>query len=211
MAPKIKLDFSKVPSFVKIILAVIPAIIIIVIAFLVFILPKNKEIKDLETMIIAQESEIAKSQSKAEKLPELIAINEDLKNKLNELKKQLPEEREVTSLLKQVSDFAIKSGLKVDLWKPAKRTMHSSGIVFEIPVTVELLGSYHNLGHFFSNITSLNRIVNISNLRLSEKEIVGHNALLKINFTATTFSAVPEEEIGQQPATTATGRRGRRT
>jgi len=209
MAPKIKLDFSKVPAFVKIILAVIPAIIIIVVAFLVFILPKNKEIKDLETKIIAQESEIAKSQSKAEKLPELIAINEDLKNKLNELKTQLPEEEEVTSLLKQVSDFAIKSGLKVDLWKPANRTMHSSGIVYEIPVTVELLGSYHNLGHFFSNITSLHRIVNISNLRLSEKEIVGQNALLQINFTATTFSAVPEEAIGQQPATTVPGGRGR--
>jgi len=211
MAPKIKIDFSKIPPFVKIILSVIPAIIIIVVAFLVFILPKNKEIKDLETKIIAQESEIAKSQSKAEKLPELIAINEELKDKLNELKKQLPEENEVTSLLKQVSDFAIKSGLKVDLWKPTNRTMHASGIVYEIPVTVALLGSYHNLGHFFSNITSLNRIVNISNLRLSEQEIVGQNALLKINFTATTFSAVPEEEIGKQPAGTATGRRGRST
>ena len=66
MAPKIKLDFSKVPSFVKIILAFIPAIIIIVVAFFIFIIPKNKEIKDLETKIIAQESEIAKSQSKAE-------------------------------------------------------------------------------------------------------------------------------------------------
>jgi len=211
MAPKIKIDFSKIPAFVKIILAVIPAIIIIVVAFLVFILPKNKEIKDLETKIIAQENEIAKSQSKAEKLPELIAINEDLKRKLTELKKQLPDEEEVTSLLKQVSDFAIKSGLKVELWRPAKRTMHSSGIVYEIPVAVQLLGSYHNLGHFFSNITSLNRIVNISNLRLTEQEIVGHNALLKISFTATTFSAVPEDQIGKKPAGKATGRRGRTT
>jgi type IV pilus assembly protein PilO len=129
MALKLKLDFSKIPSYVKIILAVIPAVLIIVIALFVFIIPKNREIKDLETKILAQESEIAKSQSKAEKLPELIAINEDLKNKLNELKKQLPDEKEVTSLLKQVSDFAINSGLKVDLWKPDKKQTHSSGIV----------------------------------------------------------------------------------
>jgi type IV pilus assembly protein PilO len=207
MAPKLKLDFSKIPSYVKIILAIIPAVIIIVVALFVFIFPKNKEIKDLETKILAQESEIAKSQSKAEKLPELIAINEDLKKKLNELKKQLPDEKEVTSLLKQVSDFAIKSGLKVDFWKTEQKKTHSSGIVYEIPVKVELMGSYHNLGQFFSNITTLNRIVNISNLRLSEQEMAGNHAILKINFTATTFSAVPDEEIGKQPAKGARGRR----
>ena len=207
MALKTKLDFSKIPSYGKIILAVIPAVLIIVVALFVFIFPKNKEIKDLETKILTQESEIAKSQSKAEKLPELIAINEELKNKLNELKKQLPDEKEVTSLLKQVSDFAINSGLRVDLWKPGNKNTHASGIVYEIPVKVELTGSYHHLGHFFSNITKLTRIVNISDLRLSEQEMLGHEALLKITFTATTFSAVPEEEIGKQPAK---GRRGGR-
>jgi len=206
---KIKLDLSKLPSFVKIILAIIPAIIIIVVALFVFIIPKQKEIKDVEKAILSQESEIAKSQSKAEKLPELIAINEDLKQKLSELKKQLPDEKEVTSLLKQVSDFAIQSGLRVDFWKPEAKKTHASGIVYEIPVRVELSGSYHNLGYFFSNITKLNRIVNISNLKLQEKEISGNSALLKINFSATTFSAVPEEEIGKEQEKTTVG--GRRT
>jgi type IV pilus assembly protein PilO len=209
MAPKVKIDFSKVPSYVKIILAVVPAIIILVFAFLVLILPKHKDIKVIEAKISDQVKEIAKSESKAEKLPELIKINEGLKAKLNELKTQLPDEKEVTSLLKQVSDFAIKSGLKVDLWKPEAKKTHPSGIVYEIPVKVALAGSYHNLGHFFSNITELQRIVNISNLRLSEQDIAGQNAILRIDFTATTFSAVPEEEIGKTPK--AQGRRGRRT
>ena len=207
---KIKLDLNKIPPAVRIILAVVPAIIIIIVALFVFILPKQKEIKEVEMKISSQESEIAKSQSKAEKLPELIAINEDLQKKLNELKKQLPDEKEVTSLLKQVSDFAIQSGLRVDLWRPEKKKTHESGIVYEIPVKVELYGGYHNLGYFFSNITKLNRIVNISNLNLQEITISGSNAMLKINFTATTFSAVPEEEISKATETPARGR-GRRT
>jgi type IV pilus assembly protein PilO len=206
---KIKLDFSKIPPAVRIILAVIPAIIIIIVALFVFILPKQKEIKEVEKKILSQQSEIAKSQSKAEKLPELIAINEDLQQKLNELKKQLPDEKEVTSLLKQVSDFAIQSGLRVDFWKPEQKKTHESGIVYEIPVRVELYGSYHNLGYFFSNITKLNRIVNISNLILMEKDTSGSNALLKINFTATTFSAVPEEEISKVKEAPTRGRRSR--
>ena len=207
---KIKLDFNKIPPAVRIILSVVPAIVIIIVALFVFILPKQKEIKEVEQKILSQQSEIAKSQSKAEKLPELIAINEDLQHKLNELKKQLPDEKEVTSLLKQVSDFAIQSGLRVDLWKPESKKTHESGIVYEIPVKVELYGSYHNLGYFFSNITKLNRIVNISNLTLQERATSGNNAMLTINFTATTFSAVPEEEISKAKETTTRGR-GRRT
>jgi len=204
---KLKLDVGKIPPYVRMILAAVPAIVIIIVALFVFILPKHREIKGIETNIVSQEREIAKSQSKADKLPELIAKNEDLKKKLTELKKQLPDEREVTGLLKQVSDFAIRSGLKVALWKPEEKKTHASGIVYEIPVKVELSGSYHNLGYFFSNITKLNRIVNISDLRLNQQGVMGINALLKINFTATTFSAVPEEEIGKQPARQARGRR----
>lgn len=209
MAPKIKLNLSELPPYMRIILALVPSVIIIVVAVIVLILPKSKEIKTLEIKILAQENEIAKSQSKTEKLPELIAINEELKKRLNELKKQLPEEKEVTSLLKQVSDFAIRSGLRVDLWKPEEKKTHSSGIVYEIPVRVELSGSYHNLGYFFSNLTKLKRIVNISNLKLTEKEILGSNAILKIDFVATTFSAIPEEEIGKKPEKRRGGRRRR--
>lgn len=204
---KLKLDFSKLPPYVKVIISFIPAFIIVVVAILLFILPTNKEIKAIEEDIDVQEKEIMKSQSKAEKLPELIAINENLKIKLNELKKQLPEEKEISSLLKKVSDFAIKSGLKIKLWRPVKKKTHSSGIVYEIPVKVELLGSYHNLGYFFSSLTKLNRIVNISDIKLTNPQMERGYAVLRITFTATTFSAIPEDEISKQPPT---GMRGRR-
>lgn len=205
---KLKLDFSKLPPYVKIIISLIPAFVIIVIAILFFILPTNRETKAFEEKIDAQDKDIMKSQSKAEKLPELIAINENLKLRLNELKKQLPEEKEISSLLKKVSDFAIKSGLKIKLWRPVQKKMHSSGIVYEIPVRVELLGSYHNLGYFFSSLTKLNRIVNISDIKLTNPQMERGYAVLKITFTATTFSAVPEEEIGKLQKK---GKRRRRT
>ncbi|MFA6055180.1 MAG: type 4a pilus biogenesis protein PilO, partial [Thermodesulfovibrionales bacterium] len=125
--------------------------------------------------------------------------NEELRKRLEELKLQLPEEKEITSLLKQVSDLCIRAGLKVSLWKPEAKRTHASGIVYEIPVKVELGGSYHSLGSFFSSLTKLNRIVNITDFRLTDPKPDKGLAFIKIAFTATTFSSVPEEELAKKP------------
>lgn len=197
MALKINLNIKNLPKYAKILIAVVPALIVIIAVFIIFISPARKEIKALEVKIAAQENEIAKDQTKVEKLPELTLENERLRKRLDELKQQLPEEKEISTLLKQVSDLCIRSGLKVALWKPEQKRTHSSGIVYEIPVKVELTGSYHSLGYFFSSLTKLSRIVNISDIKLSDPKPEKENAIVKVAFTATTFSEVPEEEIGK--------------
>lgn len=197
MALKININIKNLPPYAKILLTSIPSLIIIIAVFIIFISPERKEIKALEVKIAAQENEIAKDLTKAEKLPELTLENERLRKRLDELKQQLPEEKEISTLLKQVSDLCIGSGLKVALWKPEQKRTHSSGIVYEIPVKVELTGSYHSLGYFFSSLTKLSRIVNISDIKLSDPKPEKGSAIVKIAFNATTFSSVTEEEIGK--------------
>ncbi|MGB9715510.1 MAG: type 4a pilus biogenesis protein PilO [Thermodesulfovibrionales bacterium] len=189
-----KIDLKALPKYIKTIITFVPALVIIIVVTFVILLPKNKEIKALENKILLQENEIAKSRTKAEKLPELKAENERLRRRLEELELQLPEEKEVSGLLKQVSDLGIRSGLYITLWKPEQKKIHPSSIVYEIPVKVELTGSYHSLGYFFSSLTKLNRIVNISDIKLSDPKPEKDVASLKVSFTATTFSSIPEGE-----------------
>lgn len=194
MALKLDINFKALPLYGKILISCIPALIIVIAGYLIFISPARKEIKAIEVKIAAQENEIAKNQAKAEKLPELTLENEKLRKRLNDLKQQLPEEKEISSLLQQVSDLCIRSGLKVALWRPEQKKTHPSGIVYEIPVKVELLGSYHSLGYFFSSLTKLTRIVNISDIRLSDPKPEKVSADVRISFNATTFSAVEEAD-----------------
>ncbi|MEW6585614.1 MAG: type 4a pilus biogenesis protein PilO [Nitrospirota bacterium] len=201
MAPKLNINIKNLPRAVKILIGATPSIIIAAVVIFLLIVPKNKEIKALEQKIAGQENEIAKNQAKAAKLPELVLENERLRDRLEEMKQQLPEEKEVSTLLRQVSDLCVRSGLKVILWKPSEKRTHPSGIVYEIPVKVELSGNYHSLGYFFGSLTKLNRIVNISDIKLTESTKEKAGALLKIAFTATTFSSVPEEEIGKEETT----------
>jgi type IV pilus assembly protein PilO len=201
-----KIDLKALPKYVKTIISFLPALIIVLVVTFVILLPKNKEIKALENKILLQENEIAKSRTKAEKLPELLAENERLRRRLEELKLQLPEEKEVSTLLKQVSDLGTRSGLYITLWKPEQKKTHSSGIVYEIPVKVELTGSYHSLGYFFSNLTKLSRIVNISDIKLSDPKPEKDVASLKVSFTATTFSSIPEGEVVKTDKTKTGGK-----
>ncbi|GAB4390955.1 MAG: hypothetical protein Kow0025_26500 [Thermodesulfovibrionales bacterium] len=186
----------KLPRPVRIIIAVLPALVFAAAFGYLVLVPKYKAIEALKQQIVKQQNEIAKSQSMVDRLDELKAENAKLKKRLALLEEQLPEEGEISSLLKQVSDLGIQAGLKILSWKPAPRRRHASGIIFEVPVAVELKGSYHRLGRFFASLTSLNRIVNISDIKLGSPVPSGDEAVLNVSFSAVTFTAVPEQEGG---------------
>ncbi len=198
----IKLDIKTLPAYVKIIVAVLPSIIIALLVLILVVNPKLQQIKVLEAQIDKQNNEIAASQAKAAKLEVLKMENERLVKRINELKEQLPEEKEISSLLKQVSDMGTSAGLEIKSWRPAPKTTHPSGIVYEIPVSVDVIGTYHNLGYFLSSITKLNRIVNINDMKLGSPKKEKGESILQVSFRASTFSAVPDAEAPKAPAGT---------
>src|SRR5574340_64247 len=188
----ININIKHLPLYAKVIISLLPSVLLAVAITILLIMPKQKEIKALDATIDTQNNEIATSQAKVAKLEVLKQENSRLINRINELKEQLPEEKEISSLLKQVSDLGIASGLSIKAWKPGPKTTHPSGIVYEIPVSVDVEGTYHNLGYFLSSLTRLNRIVNISNMKLGSPKLVKNENLLSASFKASTFSAIPE-------------------
>lgn len=196
----IKLDIKTLPSYVKIIIALLPSIIIALVVLFLVINPKLKQIKVLETQIDKQNNEIAASQAKAAKLEVLKMENERLVKRISELQEQLPDEKEISSLLKQISDLGVTAGLDIKSWKPGPKKMHPSNIVHEIPVTVDVIGTYHHLGYFLSSLTKLNRIVNITNMKLGSPKKEKSGTSLQVSFTAATFSAVSDAEAAKAQA-----------
>ena len=203
MALKLKIDLGTMPVAAKVALSMLPALIISVIVIVFLVVPKNKEIKRLNAEITKQENQIAVDQIKVARLADLRMQNDKLKKRMEELKQQLPEEKEVSSLLKQVSDLGIRSGLKIVSWKPEAKKDHPSGTIYEIPVAVEVSGSYHSLGIFFSGLTKFSRIVNIGDIKISDAKPQRTEATVKITFKATTFSGIPEKEAMEAAAAAA--------
>jgi len=180
----------------KNILLILPPLLIIVLSVTFLILPTLDEKSRIAAEVEKQRTAIRLTEQQANRLTSLIAENEAAKRRLAELEAKLPEEKEVSGLLKQVSDLGLKSGLEIVLWRPAAKTVHPSKDVYEIPVNVEMRGIYHRIGQFFSNITRLERIVNLNNVSMKSTGKISrkNSATLAVTFTAVTYSSIPEEE-----------------
>ncbi|MCL4490901.1 MAG: type 4a pilus biogenesis protein PilO [Nitrospirae bacterium] len=189
MELKLGIDTANLSPLKKNLLLALPPVIIIALFTFLFIMPALEERKALNEEIGKQKTEIASLERNSSRLPALKAENKRLEDRLSELQLQLPEEKEVSGLLKQVSELGIKSGLQVVSWRPGTRGVHPSKEVYEIPVEVVMRGTYHKFGQFFSNITTLNRIVNIFNISMRPGSFG-----LDVSFTSTTYSQIPEKE-----------------
>ena len=185
------------PPLKKNMLFVIPPILIIALTVYFLAMPAFEERGTLTEEVVKQMEQIGVLQKNSSKLLELQAENKRLIDKLIVLQMQLPEEWEVSDLLKQVSDLGVKSGLQIFSWRPGIKSVHPSNEVYEIPVSVEMRGAYHEFGKFFANITAINRIVNISNItmRVGDPKMFPRGMTgLNVSFTLTTYSLIPEKE-----------------
>ena len=185
---------KNLPPLYQSIIAAIPSVILIALFFILLYTPMNEEIDALAAKMSQLDKDIAIGEAKVKMLDALIAENVMLKKKLEKLKEQLPEEKEVSVLLKQISELGLQSGLEILLWKPESKKTQPEGLYVEIPVKVEVLAEYHRLGAFFSHISRLPRLVNISDivLRVKGQESIG---IIKASFTARTFASVSSQDL----------------
>ena len=111
------------------------------------------------------------------------------------LLRQLPSTTEVESLLVDVSQTGLASGLEVKKFKPSAE--EKKGFYAELPISLEVSGSFHQLATFISGIAALPRIVTISDMKLepfNTKEKISSSGKLKMSATAKTYRYLQEDE-----------------
>ena len=166
LKPGVKLDLAKIPKWAQIVIIVVLVAGAGAAYYFLQYEPKSQQIDGLIATIQKQQNDINVKKAKAARLEELKKENEWLKARLKELTEQLPEESEVSGLLRQISDLGKSADLEILSWVPGRKRTNPSGLYEEIPVDVALNGTYHNLGAFFSKISLMTRIVNITGIRM---------------------------------------------
>src|SRR3981081_3814129 len=109
------------------------------------------------------------------------------------LLRQLPNKSQMDALLVDINQAGLGRGLQFDLFRPApaetKREFYA-----ELPVTLKLNGSYHDMGQFASDIGQLSRIVTLNDIGLTAAK----DGSLSMDVTAKTFRYLDEEEVAAQ-------------
>src|SRR3989304_2874830 len=116
MALQLNLNAIKaLPAYQKALMGGILVVALVALFFVFIAKPKIDEIDTLKHQIAQLNNDIQINRAKARRLDELKRENAELEHQLAVLKEQLPPESEVASLLKQVSDLGIKTGLGFQL------------------------------------------------------------------------------------------------
>ena len=108
------------------------------------------------------------------------------------LLRQLPETTEVESLLVDVSQTGLAAGLEIKKFKPSAE--EKKGFYAELPIALEVSGSYHQLATFISGIAALPRIVTISDMKLEPFDEEEGSDKLRMSATAKTYRYLQEDE-----------------
>ncbi|HRP76376.1 MAG TPA: type 4a pilus biogenesis protein PilO [Rhodocyclaceae bacterium] len=107
------------------------------------------------------------------------------------LLKQLPNRAEMDSLLSDINQAGLGRGLQFELFKPGADVIRD--FYAEMPIEIRVIGSYHDLGQFASDVAKMPRIVTLRGISLEKQ-----GEVLKLDGRAITYRYLDEEELAQQ-------------
>ncbi len=195
---EIKLDELDIDDLKKVgsaPLAVKIAIIIVLCAALVaagYFLDTTKQKAELEK-VAAEEQQLRQvfsgKQAKAANLEAYKQQLEEMRTSFGALLRQLPNETEIETLLTDISQTGISSGLEIDFFKP--EGLRPKEFYSEYPIKLKVTGRYHEFAEFISGVAALPRIVTIQDISIQPADPKG-GVKLSMELTAITYQYLDE-------------------
>ncbi|MGH8294825.1 MAG: type 4a pilus biogenesis protein PilO [Steroidobacteraceae bacterium] len=123
----------------------------------------------------------------------------DLQRSFGALLRQLPGRTEVPNLLVDISQTALAAGLQQKLFQPESE--QDKDFYAELPIKMELTGSYHQFGQFVSGIAALPRIVTLHDIQIKPTAASGGKGGvndLTLTLTAKTYRYLDADEMAAE-------------
>ena len=141
-----------------------------------------------------------------------LAINLDLyRQQLREidtqfgaLLRQLPNRSQMDALLVDINQAGLGRGLQFELFRPAPREVVRE-FYAELPIAVKVIGNYHDMGAFASDVGQLSRIVTLNDVKIDAVK----DGSLVMEAVARTFRYLDDQEVAQQRKAAAAKKGGK--
>lgn len=140
--------------------------LLILVAGYYFIISKTLE--DLESRRHAEQQLRQQFVFKYRQAVNLDAYREQLKQlreTFETMRRQLPDSNEIANLLVEITQAGLGRGLEFKLFQPGEA--RPAGFYSELPISIEVTGSYHQLAEFASDVAGFPRIVTLHDISLT--------------------------------------------
>lgn len=169
----------------KIIIAIVLLLLPAVIFYFAFYDKKTKEINKLDKQITQLEKKLTQVKKKAQNRERLRQELAETMVVFEETSALLPKEKEIPKLLKDISALGTNAGLDFLAFKPGGDT--PKDFYAEIPVDINVNGPYHNLGFFLDQVSKLDRIVTVNNIKMGGPKMDAGEMLLSSSARLVTY------------------------
>ncbi|MGI9534940.1 MAG: type 4a pilus biogenesis protein PilO [Thermodesulfobacteriota bacterium] len=152
--------------------------------------PNNDQLKGFQKTLQTKRKKLNELENIKADLPKFIAENKRLNKEFEIASLKLPKEEEIPALINSIYSDISAAGLEPKKFAPQGQV--NKEIYAEIPIEMNVRGSYFELANFFDRISRLPRIVNVRNLNLKrDKTSSRGNIELDAEFTTVTFRLLP--------------------
>jgi len=186
-------DIKKIgsaPTAVKIIIIVLICLIVLGAGLFFDTKKQLEQLEKKEKEEISLRTTFDEKQSKAANLEAYSQQLDEMKKSFGALLRQLPNKTEIESLLTDISQTGIASGLEIEYFKP--EGLVPKEFYAEFPIKLRVTGRYHEFGQFVSGVAALPRIVTMRDISI--KKAKDSAVLLEMEVTAVTYQYLDEEE-----------------
>jgi len=154
--------------------------------------PSQRALTDLQAEVSQRRTELDSKRSKTDARAALERDLRDLGAELKRAQARLPDQREIANLLDNVAASGRQAGLEITLFRQKPEVPHD--FYAEVPVEMQMRGTYQDVALFLDHVKRLDRIVNVANIQLTKPRLEGERMLLDAACTATTFRFLDEAE-----------------
>jgi len=154
--------------------------------------PSQRALTDLQAEVSQRRTELDSKRSKTNARAALERDLRDLGAELKRAQARLPDQREIADLLDNVAASGRQAGLEITLFRQKPEVLHD--FYAEVPVEMQMRGTYQDVALFLDRVKRLDRIVNVANIQLTKPRLEGERMLLDAACTATTFRFLDEAE-----------------
>ncbi len=170
------------------------ALLMIIIGILGYKLVIADKIDELDRLVEEERSLKVTFKGKQQKAAQLEAYKaqlEEMEVILHSMLRQLPSKTEMSDLIVDISQTALASGIDNELFEPGAETLHN--FYAEKPISLKMVGGYHQFGEFVSGVASLPRVVILTMHDISLKPVEGAGGLV-LEGTAKTYRYLDDDE-----------------
>jgi len=155
--------------------------------------PRHKELNTLRAELTKLQAEVDEKTKIANNLPKIKKEFDELTLELERALTELPNSKEIPSLLTSITSLGKNAGLDFLTFRPKPEV--PKDFYAEVPVDIVVAGSYFSVANFYAAVANLPRIVNITNVDFAEVKNVNNRMMMKVNCLATTFRFLDKKEI----------------